>query len=89
MADSGRVGGTVSSIASRSDNLPVIRSRGRKGRKRGTNMSQTEIMDLAELTAREMLGVSRDEAFAMLDRGELEGTLAGGSLQSFRWLLAD
>jgi hypothetical protein len=52
-------------------------------------MSQTEIMDLAELTAREMLGVSRDEAFAMLDRGELEGTLAGGSLQSFRWLLAD
>lgn len=52
-------------------------------------MSREEILDLAERTAREMLDVSREDAFAMLDRGELEGTVAGGSLRSIRWLLAD
>jgi hypothetical protein len=52
------------------------------------HMSREELITLTETSARELLGVSADEAFAMLDRGELEGTLAGDSLQSLRWLLA-
>jgi hypothetical protein len=50
-------------------------------------MTREDIEALAEQTAQELLGVSADEAFAMLDRGELDGTLAGGSLSSLRWLL--
>lgn len=54
--------------------------------KRG-EMTRDELVVLAETTARELLGVSADDAFAMLDRGDLDGTVAGGSLQSLRWLI--
>lgn len=47
-----------------------------------------ELSLIADETARQLLGVSRAEAFAMLDRGELDGTLAGGTLESLRWQLA-
>ena len=46
-----------------------------------------QLRTLAERTARELLGVSAEDAFAMLDQGELDGTLAGGTLTSLRWLL--
>jgi hypothetical protein len=51
-------------------------------------LSPEEVSALIEVTARELLGVSADDAFAKLDRGELDGTLAGGTLESLRWLLA-
>jgi hypothetical protein len=50
-------------------------------------VTKTDVEALAEQTAQELLGVSAEEAFAMLDSGELEGTLAGGALRSLRFLL--
>jgi hypothetical protein len=50
-------------------------------------ISPDEVVALIDATASELLGVSGHEACAMLDRGELDGTLAGGSLRSLRWLL--
>ena len=52
-------------------------------------MTQQELVALADATAHSLLGVSAAEAFAKLERGELEGTLAGSSLTSLCWLLAD
>lgn len=43
--------------------------------------------ELAEQEARDLLGVSLDEALAKLDRGELAGTMAEARLTSIRWLL--
>jgi hypothetical protein len=54
----------------------------------GGEFTRAQLQELAEATAREMLGVSAETAFAMLERGELEGSLAGGSLGSIRWLLS-
>jgi hypothetical protein len=50
-------------------------------------MSQEDVASLAETAAHQLLGVSSQEAFAMLDRGELEGTFAGTTMQSLRFLL--
>jgi hypothetical protein len=43
--------------------------------------------ELAEREAWRMLAVSRDEAFQMLDRGELEGTAAEAELRMLRFLV--
>jgi hypothetical protein len=51
-------------------------------------VSSADVQEVAEATARELLGVSAEEAFEMLDRGELEGTVAGSALASLRFLLA-
>jgi hypothetical protein len=51
-------------------------------------VSPDDVQALAEQTAQQLLGVSAAEAFAMLDRGELDGTLAGSALSSLRFLLA-
>ena len=57
------------------------------GRERG-KMSREELQEITEATAQQLLGVSAEAAYAMLDRGELEGSLAEGTLVSLRWLLA-
>ena len=50
-------------------------------------LTLAEAKQLAEQTAHELLGVSADEAFAMLDRGELRGQAAEPSLRALRWLI--
>jgi hypothetical protein len=50
-------------------------------------LTRDAVLEIIEVTAQTLLGVSADEALARLDRGELEGTLAGGTLESLRWLL--
>jgi hypothetical protein len=50
-------------------------------------LNREQIEMLIAATARELLHVEADEALRMLDSGELEGTLAGESLRSLRWLL--
>jgi hypothetical protein len=52
-------------------------------------LTREEVEELAEATAQALLGVPAEEAFAMLDRGELEGTHAASALTSLRWLLSD
>lgn len=52
-------------------------------------LTRAEILELADLTARELLGVSADEAFSMLERGELDGKAVEGPLRSLLWLLRD
>lgn len=42
---------------------------------------------LAEREARAILGVSKEEAFARLDRGELRGTIAEAELTMLRALI--
>jgi hypothetical protein len=49
-------------------------------------LSQEELLARADRVARR-LGVSRQEAFAMLARGELDGTRAGVELHTVRTLL--
>ena len=51
-------------------------------------LSRDEIVSLAEAYSQRLLGVTADEAFAMLDRRDLEGTMAEGSLGSLHWLLS-
>jgi hypothetical protein len=51
-------------------------------------LSQAELEALAEHTAHELLGVSADEAFAMVDRGELDGKAAEWPLLALRHLLS-
>jgi hypothetical protein len=51
-------------------------------------LSREDLEMVAEATSQKLLGVSAQEAFAMLERGELDGTLAGSALQSLRFLLA-
>jgi hypothetical protein len=52
-------------------------------------LSRAEIEELAETSAQQLLGVSSAEAFAMLDSGVLDGTLAEGTLRSLQWLLSE
>lgn len=40
------------------------------------HLSVAELEALGERIARDLVGVSRDEAFRMLERGDLRGTLA-------------
>jgi hypothetical protein len=56
-------------------------------RNRG-KVTHDDLQALAEASAQELLGISAHEAFALIDRGELEGTLAGDTLRSLRWLIA-
>jgi hypothetical protein len=51
-------------------------------------LSADELDVLAERTAQELLGVSAAEAFAMLDRGELAGTVAESALEGIRFVMA-
>lgn len=51
-------------------------------------LSPAELRALAEETARHMLEVSYEEAIAMLDRGELRGTIAEVELTMLRDLMA-
>lgn len=66
---------------------PRIEKTTANGNGRRGALSRDEVAALIEITAQEMLGVSGDEALARLDSGELDGTVAGGTLQSLRWLL--
>jgi hypothetical protein len=50
-------------------------------------MTQDEVAALAEATAQKLLGVSTSEAFAMLERGELDGTFAESVMRSLKFLL--
>ena len=50
-------------------------------------LSQPEAERLAERQAQAMLHVSKDEAFAMLDRGELSVTIAEAELSILRALV--
>jgi hypothetical protein len=51
-------------------------------------VSRSDLEALAEHTARELLSMSADEAFAMLDRGALSGEAVEGTLRGLRRLLA-
>ena len=51
-------------------------------------LSRAELEARAESIAREWLKVSRAEAFAKLDRGELSGTIAEPELRAIRDMLA-
>jgi hypothetical protein len=50
-------------------------------------MTSSELEALAEQTARALLGVSRTEAFRMLDSGELAGQTIEVTLRGIRRLL--
>jgi hypothetical protein len=50
-------------------------------------LSHADIEALAEQTAQELLGVPADAAFAMLDRGDLDGKAAEWPLLALRRLL--
>lgn len=50
-------------------------------------VSDSQIRELINETAQQLLSVDGTRALAMLDSGELEGTQAGESLRSLRWLL--
>jgi hypothetical protein len=50
-------------------------------------LTNRQAQELAEREARCLLDVSREEAFAMLDRGELEGTAAEAELRMLRFLV--
>jgi hypothetical protein len=52
------------------------------------DLTPDQIQALIDSTARELLRVDGVEALRMLDAGELDGTVAGESLRSLRWLLA-
>jgi hypothetical protein len=50
-------------------------------------LSHADVEALADQTAQELLGVTAADAFAMLDRGELEGTAVEWPLLALRRLL--
>lgn len=52
------------------------------------DLTPEQIDALIESTARTLLQVSSDEAMRLLDAGDLDGTVAGESLRSLRWLKA-
>jgi hypothetical protein len=52
-------------------------------------LTQRQAEDLAEREAQDLLSVSRDEAFAMLERGELDGTAAEAEFRMLRFLVTD
>lgn len=49
-------------------------------------LTRAEVEATLEKEAQAILGVSRDEVFAMLDRGELEGTPAEAEFRMLRLL---
>jgi len=51
-------------------------------------LTREQAQELVEREAQEVLGVSAQEAFAMLDRGELNGTIIQAELSNLRWLLS-
>jgi hypothetical protein len=51
-------------------------------------MTREELEALADRTARELLGVSADEAFKRLEAGEFDGQAVETPLRSIRRLLA-
>lgn len=60
----------------------------RRGKeKNGHALTAEEVRDLAETKARQMLGVSFQAALAMLDRGDLRGTIAEAELKMLRYLM--
>lgn len=50
-------------------------------------LSREQLLEMAERNAKSMLRVSGDEAFRMLDRGELNGTVAEVEFKMLRHLL--
>ena len=50
-------------------------------------LSRSELEALADRSAQELLGVSADDAFSMLDRGDLDGKAAEWHLLALRRLL--
>lgn len=50
-------------------------------------LTRDELLARAAAVAHDLLGVSTDEAFARLDRGELAGSLAGPELRMLRDML--
>jgi len=50
------------------------------------DLAGTDIAALAEQEAQRHLGISAEDAYAMLDRGELEGTIAASELVMLRSL---
>lgn len=51
------------------------------------NMSREQLQALVERVTGAMLGKTPDEAFALLDRGDLDGTAVAGELRMLRRLL--
>jgi hypothetical protein len=50
-------------------------------------VSYAEALSIAEREADEILGVSVEEAFQMLDRGDLAGTIAEAEFSMLRFLV--
>lgn len=50
-------------------------------------LTREQVLQRAERLARDILGVTAEEAYARLDRGELRGTIIEAELWSFRFLL--
>lgn len=50
-------------------------------------VSKERLEEIIDRASQKMLGVSRIQAFAMMDRGELDGTMAGDNLGALRYLL--
>lgn len=64
------------------------RSNGRNGGSPARQyVSPAEARAIAERQADEILGVSLEDAFEMLDRGELEGTAAEAEFSMLRFLI--
>jgi hypothetical protein len=51
-------------------------------------MTEPELRQLAEHTARTLVGVSADEAFRMLEAGEFDGQTVESTLRGLQRLLA-
>lgn len=51
-------------------------------------MTREELEALADRTARELLGIPADEAFRLLESGELDGKAVEAPLRSIQRLLA-
>jgi hypothetical protein len=67
------------SVVTNSDGQPKFAERG--------ELSQPDLHALADYTAQELLGVSAADAFAMLDRGDLEGKAAEWPLLAIQRLI--
>jgi hypothetical protein len=50
-------------------------------------VSKERLGEIIDRASQRMLGVSRSDAFEMMDRGELDGTMAGDNLSALRYLL--
>ena len=52
-------------------------------------LEHNEVKALAEAQALAMLGLPLDDALAMVDRGELDGTAAEAEMKMLRFLLSE